>query len=99
MYRFTEVRFRSLSGSKTTQTDHPAAVQGCIQLFPPRDNDPVLEIDILSLKIEGFYVIWVLCIIGDESQPGNHSVEVFNWRSGQVVSVRTSRSSSKVGSC
>ncbi|KAM5536873.1 hypothetical protein V8D89_009420 [Ganoderma adspersum] len=84
--RFLEVCFWSLGGSKTTRMDHPAAAQSSIQLFPPSGSDPTAKIDVLTLKIEAHYVIWVLCITEAEAHAESHSVEVFNWKTGQVVS-------------
>ncbi|PIL34981.1 hypothetical protein GSI_02768 [Ganoderma sinense ZZ0214-1] len=85
-FRLLEVRFWSLSGSKTTPTPHPAAAEPCVQVFPPPCSSPTAKIDIFSLTVGPRYVIWGQSTSDDHVLPGKYSIEVVDWRTGQMVS-------------
>ncbi|KAI1790003.1 hypothetical protein LXA43DRAFT_540985 [Ganoderma leucocontextum] len=83
MSRLAEVRFCSFSRSKTIRTDHPAAKLPCIQVFPPAGSDQTVKIRIFGLWINTHHVIWGLATHGTAC---SYSLEVCNWRTGQVIS-------------
>lgn len=99
MGRVIEIKFLSLDGSKTTMMAHPAASQHCIQVQPD-DASEIVEPIIVQLSISGQYAIWVFLNPQYEVQVASYySVEVYNWKTGRVISVRTTSSSAYVLAC
>ncbi|KAM5535808.1 hypothetical protein V8D89_010531 [Ganoderma adspersum] len=82
--RFLEVRFYLVSGSETTRTDHPAAMVPCVKVFPPPGSEPAAHIFLFTFIIRAHHIIWQLCIL--KYGVRYYSIEVFNWRTGQIVS-------------
>lgn len=78
------MRFYSLSGLKTgTVTSHPAAT---LPLIQPRISRPAEPANVYELHVVGDYVI--LEIHEEIGIRTRHLMDVYNWKTGQLVSVR-----------
>ena len=83
------IRFYSLSGSKAASlTPHPSAALPSISIeCPPRIPPTIRPLaTIVELHISGEYVICEVLTTRVDVQ--SVSVEVFNWRTGDMLSVR-----------
>ncbi|PIL34970.1 hypothetical protein GSI_02757 [Ganoderma sinense ZZ0214-1] len=76
-----EVFFYSLSGSKTARTPHPAATVPSLVVFPPDGVAPTESIHIFKLCIAREYVV----IEPYVSAVNYHSLDVWNWMTGQFI--------------
>ena len=91
-----DIRFYSISGSKTTRpTPQPAAARPSMHIFSrlttsrtATDDARVIQpiVKIVELHIAGRYVIWELAVTRGEFR--SVLVEVCDWRAGEVIAVR-----------
>ena len=83
------IRFYSLSGSKVTSpTPHPSAALPAVRVVCPPGIPTTIRplATIVELHISGEYVICE--ILATRADVQSVSVEVFNWKTGDMISVR-----------
>ena len=92
MFRVAVVHFYSLSGSQITgPTHHPAAAQSCLRVSSSSSRAPMGNALLFNLWIVKEHVIWHIGARHIEVRFEDcYSIEAYNWRTGQVKSVRVS---------
>ena len=89
------IRFYSLSALKTdTVLPHPAATLPFIRL--PIQDSAILQ-NVFQLQIFGDYVILEIRV--DIGPISTHFIDIYSWKTGQLISVRISTSLHSTNKC
>ena len=89
------IRFYSLSALKTdTVIPHPAATLPFIRL--PIQDSAILQ-NVFQLQIFGDYVILEIRV--DIGPISTHFIDIYSWKTGQLISVRISTSLHSTNKC